>query len=106
MTPPPAPDPITTKSTSVEGVNCLIVVSPVLSLFAGFEGRGVVVAERRLEIQRVLKPDELPPCFVEIAAVLRARKHPGERVFANREEERRFLDGREQLNLLGGRQRR
>src|SRR3954469_5523773 len=97
---------MTTKSTSVEGVNCLIVVSPVLSLFAGFERDGVVVAERRLEIQRVLKPDELPPRFIEIAAMLRARKHSCKRMFADGEEERGLLDGREQLDLLGGVQRR
>src|SRR5205085_9684535 len=59
-----------------------------------------------LEIQRVLKPDELPPCFVKITAMLRARKHTGERMFADREEERGLLDGRKQLDLLGGGERR
>ena len=91
MTPPPAPDPITTKSTSVAGVNCLIDLSSrVQRLSAGFEGESVVVTERRLEIQRVLKPNELPPHFVEVPAMSRAGEHAHQCVFPDRQEERAF----------------
>ena len=61
---------------------------------------GVVVAKRGFEIHGVFESDQLPADFVLIAAVLRAGKHPDDRVIADRREEGAFLDSCERLYLL------
>src|SRR5580704_8977047 len=66
----------------------------------------VVVAERRLMVQRVVVADKLPANFVVIAAVHRAGKEADDCVSADRGEEWSLLDGGEDADLLRGCQRR
>src|SRR5580658_3419560 len=66
----------------------------------------VVVAERRLMVQRIVVADQLPADLVVIARVHRARKKPDDGMRADRIEERRLLDGGERFDLLLGSKRR
>src|SRR6185369_3265467 len=74
MTPPAAPDPMTTKSTSSDGAyvficGCCCSRRGKISTVIEPEGRRPGIA--------VLVPDQLPSDFVEVSAVLRVREHPG-----------------------------
>src|SRR5262245_17773799 len=62
ITPPAAPEPTITKSTSV----CLLGM---------FRDLPILIAERRLPREAILEADELPAGFLEVAAVLRIRQH-------------------------------
>ena len=88
---------------------CWLVLDPIVFSSPDLSDRvadGVVVAEWRLEIQRVVEPDQFPADLVVVAAVRRTGKHAGNRVRADRREERSILDGREELDLLRRGQRR
>src|SRR4029079_1625565 len=94
MMPPAAPEPMITKSTSVEGVNCVMAFSSSLPRLR------VVIAEWRLEIQRIVVVDQLPAHLVVVAAVNRAGEKAGDGMRADQREEGRFLHRGEHLDLL------
>src|SRR5581483_7186380 len=95
MTPPAAPAPITTKSTSVLGVYVFIVRLPDLRLVLA-----IVVAEWRTECEGIVVPDQLPAGFLVIAAVRRVGKKSEDGVQGDLRKERRLFDRSENLCLL------
>src|SRR5215469_5307308 len=95
--PPEIPEPTTTKST------CLLGLKRAIGFltFPARSGRfGVVVAERRLVVKFAVESDQLPTDLVPVAAVLRIRKEPGNRMRTDLREERRLFDRLEHLDLL------
>ena len=102
--PPAAPDPMTTKSTSVVGLYLIIGHLQFGAHWALFALR-VVVAKWRFEIERIFVPDELPAHLVVVSAVHRTGQQASDRVRPYRCKEVRVLNSREQLNLLCGGQR-
>src|ERR1043166_4690778 len=62
----------------------------------------VVVTERRLKHERILKPDQLPCRLLAIAAILRMREETHQGVQPDHPEERRPLDLAQHRNLPGG----
>ncbi len=97
MMPPAAPEPMTTKSTSVDGVNCLIGILQFQRLSAAGLRFRIVITERWLELERVVEPNQLEADLVVIAAVNRVCEETNDRVIPNGVEERALFDGRQQF---------
>src|ERR1700712_4168485 len=93
MTPPAAPVPMTTKSTSSFGLYFFMVSGLVIG------------AERGAEVEAVVEADLLPAELVEIAAMLGSAEHAHDGVVAHGLEEGRLLDPGQQRHLVGGGQR-
>src|SRR5262249_47391013 len=68
--------------------------------------QGVVIAEGRGVLERVIPADQGPADSAVIAAVYGIREEARDRVHAHELEERRLLDRREQLDLVVGGERR
>src|ERR1700681_2852881 len=101
MMPPETPDPTTTKSTCVLGLNFVMALTFLCRQLVAL---AVVVTEGRRIVELAFESNQLPAGVVLVAAIFGIRQEPRNRMHPHLRKERRLFDGLQHLNLLRGRQ--
>src|SRR5579864_8499737 len=97
MMPPETPDPTTTKSTCVLGLNFVMALTFLCRQLVAL---AIVVAEGRRIVELAFESDQLPAGLVLVPAVLGIRHQPGDGVHPDLRKERSLFDGLQHLDLL------
>src|SRR5579863_5399854 len=97
MMPPETPEPTTTKSTCVLGLNFVMALTFLCRQLVAL---AIVVAEGRRIVELAFETNQIPADLSLVPAVLGIRQQPGDGVGPDLHEKWSFFDGLQHLNLL------